>query len=132
MSPVVWHQGKTQHVASIALPDRGVRRYIDWQPFFNVGIKGSFPDILNNPASGQAAAKYDDAQAMLDRVVSDWLTASAVVGSLRPTPSVTTSRSTWTSTGRRGRRPAPGTRKASTARDLYQPRLRRPEDHRSA
>ncbi len=32
-------------------------------------MKGKFPDILNNPASGETARKlYDDAQEMLDKV----------------------------------------------------------------
>jgi 5-methyltetrahydrofolate--homocysteine methyltransferase len=60
-----------------------LRDYIDWQPFFNAWeMKGSFPDILNNPASGEAARKlYEDAQEMLDRIVAEgWLTANAVVG----------------------------------------------------
>jgi 5-methyltetrahydrofolate--homocysteine methyltransferase len=60
-----------------------LREYIDWQPFFNAWeMKGSFPDILNNPASGEAARKlFEDAQHMLDRVVEEgWLTANAVVG----------------------------------------------------
>ncbi len=60
-----------------------LRKYIDWQPFFNAWeMKGSFPDILNNPASGEAARKlYDDAQAMLDKVIAEgWLTANGVVG----------------------------------------------------
>jgi 5-methyltetrahydrofolate--homocysteine methyltransferase len=60
-----------------------LREYIDWQPFFNAWeMKGSFPDILNNPASGEAARKlFEDAQQMLDRVVEEgWLTANAVVG----------------------------------------------------
>ena len=60
-----------------------LRRYIDWQPFFNAWeMKGSFPDILNNPASGPAARKlYEDAQAMLDRIVEErWLTANGVIG----------------------------------------------------
>jgi 5-methyltetrahydrofolate--homocysteine methyltransferase len=35
-----------------------LREYIDWQPFFNAWeMKGRFPDILNNPASGEAARK---------------------------------------------------------------------------
>ena len=35
-----------------------LREYIDWQPFFNAWeMKGKFPDILNNPASGEAARK---------------------------------------------------------------------------
>ena len=41
-----------------------LREYIDWQPFFNAWeMKGRFPDILNNPASGETARKlWDDAQ----------------------------------------------------------------------
>ncbi|MDX6302449.1 MAG: 5-methyltetrahydrofolate--homocysteine methyltransferase, partial [Nocardioidaceae bacterium] len=45
-----------------------LRDYIDWQPFFNAWeMKGRFPDILNNPASGEAARRlHEDALAMLD------------------------------------------------------------------
>nr|WP_148572365.1 methionine synthase [Nocardioides caldifontis] len=60
-----------------------LRPYIDWQPFFNAWeMKGRFPDILNNPTSGEAARKlYDDAQEMLDKVTAEgWLTANGVVG----------------------------------------------------
>ena len=60
-----------------------LREYIDWQPFFNAWeMKGRFPDILNNPASGEAARKlYDDAQVMLDTLIKEkWLTANGVIG----------------------------------------------------
>ncbi|SDD20418.1 methionine synthase [Nocardioides lianchengensis] len=60
-----------------------LREYIDWQPFFNAWeMKGKFPDILNSPTSGETARKlYDDAQAMLDRIVDEkWLTARGVFG----------------------------------------------------
>jgi 5-methyltetrahydrofolate--homocysteine methyltransferase len=60
-----------------------LRKYIDWQPFFNAWeMKGAFPDILNNPSSGPAARKlYDDAQAMLDTIVEEkWIRAHGVVG----------------------------------------------------
>jgi 5-methyltetrahydrofolate--homocysteine methyltransferase len=60
-----------------------LREYIDWQPFFNAWeMKGKFPDILNNPATGEAARKlYDDAQEMLDRLIKErWLTANGVIG----------------------------------------------------
>ena len=60
-----------------------LREYIDWQPFFNAWeMKGKFPDILNNPASGDAARKlYDDAQDMLDKLIKEkWLTANGVIG----------------------------------------------------
>src|SRR5690606_31240187 len=50
-----------------------LREYIDWQPFFNAWeMKGSFPDILNNPGTGEAARKlFDDANALLDRVIEE-------------------------------------------------------------
>jgi len=60
-----------------------LRRYIDWQPFFAAWeLKGRFPDILNNPASGEAARKlYEDAQAMLDRIERErWLRPAGVIG----------------------------------------------------
>jgi 5-methyltetrahydrofolate--homocysteine methyltransferase len=60
-----------------------LREYIDWQPFFNAWeMKGKFPDILNNPTTGEAARKlYDDAQAMLDQLIEEkWLRASGVFG----------------------------------------------------
>jgi 5-methyltetrahydrofolate--homocysteine methyltransferase len=60
-----------------------LRPYIDWQPFFNAWeMRGKFPDILNNPTTGEAARKlWDDAQQMLDRVIEEkWLRASGVVG----------------------------------------------------
>jgi 5-methyltetrahydrofolate--homocysteine methyltransferase len=45
-------------------------------------MKGKFPDILNNPSTGETARKlYDDAQQMLDTLIEEkWLTANGVVG----------------------------------------------------
>ncbi len=60
-----------------------LREYIDWQPFFIAWeLKGRFPDLLNNPASGETARKlYADANAMLDRIIEEkWLTANGVIG----------------------------------------------------
>lgn len=60
-----------------------LRRYIDWQPFFNAWeMKGKFPDILNNPTTGDAARKlWDDGQAMFDRLIEErWLHAHGVIG----------------------------------------------------
>ncbi|WP_207954147.1 methionine synthase [Saccharopolyspora elongata] len=59
-----------------------LREYIDWQPFFNAWeMKGKYPDILNNPTTGEAARKlWDDAQAMLDRVIAEeWIQANGIV-----------------------------------------------------
>ena len=56
---------------------------IDWMPFFNAWeFSGKFPDILNDPRKGPEARKlYNDAQAMLDRIIDQkWLRADAVVG----------------------------------------------------
>ena len=60
-----------------------LREYIDWQPFFNAWeMKGRFPDILNNPTTGEAARRlFDDAQAMLETVIEEkWLSARGVYG----------------------------------------------------
>nr|WP_279432308.1 methionine synthase [Aeromicrobium camelliae] len=79
-----------------------LREYIDWQPFFNAWeMKGSFPDILNNPASGEAARKlWDDAQRMLDRLIEErWLTAKGVYG-LFPANGVGDSTEVYTDTSR--------------------------------
>jgi 5-methyltetrahydrofolate--homocysteine methyltransferase len=64
-------------------PLEELRGYIDWQPFFNAWeMRGRFPDILHNPATGEAARRlYADAQEMLDRIVEErWLRARGVLG----------------------------------------------------
>src|SRR3712207_615082 len=45
-------------------------------------MRGRFPDILHNPATGEAARRlYEDAQEMLDRIVGErWLQARGVFG----------------------------------------------------
>ena len=58
-------------------------RYIDWTPFFQTWeLKGRYPAILDNPEQGAAArALFDDAQAMLERIIEErWLEPKAVVG----------------------------------------------------
>jgi len=84
VSTLIGKPGETQHVRVFRNYDlTELRRFIDWQPFFNAWeMKGSFPDILNNPTTGQTARKlYDDAQEMLDRLAREkWLTAHGVVG----------------------------------------------------
>lgn len=60
-----------------------VRQYIDWGPFFIAWeMKGKFPDILTDEYAGVEATKlYNDANAMLDKIVAEkWLTAKGVVG----------------------------------------------------
>ena len=57
--------------------------YIDWTPFFRTwGIKGRYPDVLTDPELGDAARPlFDDAMAMLDKIVADqWFRPKAIVG----------------------------------------------------
>jgi 5-methyltetrahydrofolate--homocysteine methyltransferase len=60
-----------------------LRNYIDWSPFFNTWeMKGTFPKILESEKYGAEARKlYDDANAMLDKIIAEkWLTANGVFG----------------------------------------------------
>ena len=55
--------------------------FIDWTPFFRAWeLHGTYPQILQDPVVGEAACGlWDDAQAMLTRIVQEkWLTAKAV------------------------------------------------------
>jgi 5-methyltetrahydrofolate--homocysteine methyltransferase len=78
------HGIATQFVKTFAdYPLDELRRYIDWQPFFTAWeMRGRFPDLLNNPASGETARRlFDDARRMLDQIVEGrWLRASGVFG----------------------------------------------------
>ncbi len=60
-----------------------IRPYIDWTPFFSTWmLKGKYPAILENPTVGEEAKRlYEDAQLMLDEIISKQsLKANAVVG----------------------------------------------------
>ncbi len=64
-------------------PLEELRRFIDWSPFFHAWeMAGSYPKILDDPDKGAAARRlFDDARAMLDRIVREgWLEARAVIG----------------------------------------------------
>ena len=80
----VHHDHGVQYVKTfVDYPLQELREFIDWQPFFiSWELKGRFPDLLNNPASGEAARKlYADAQAMLDTAIAEkWIRASGVIG----------------------------------------------------
>ncbi len=57
--------------------------YIDWSPFFSTWeLAGKFPAILNDDKFGAAArALYDDARAMLGRIIDEnWFSARGVAG----------------------------------------------------
>jgi 5-methyltetrahydrofolate--homocysteine methyltransferase len=60
-----------------------LRELIDWTPFFRAWeLAGNYPAILDDKIVGESATSlFADAQAMLDRIVSErWLTAKGVAG----------------------------------------------------
>ncbi len=57
--------------------------YIDWTPFFQTWeLAGRYPQILSDNKVGVEAKKlFDDAQALLKRIVAEkWVTANGVIG----------------------------------------------------
>jgi 5-methyltetrahydrofolate--homocysteine methyltransferase len=68
---------------TVSVPLEKLIPYIDWTPFFLTwDLKGTYPAILNDPRIGDAARElFDDAQAILSRMVSEqWVRTAAVVG----------------------------------------------------
>ncbi len=60
-----------------------LRRFIDWGPFFIAWeMKGKFPDILKDKKAGVEARKlFDDANELLDKIISEKkLTAHGIAG----------------------------------------------------
>ncbi|WP_425614969.1 methionine synthase [Anatilimnocola sp. NA78] len=65
------------------IPLEKIVPYIDWSPFFMTWeLKGKFPKIFSDPTVGGEAKKvYDDAQALLTKIIQEKrLTAHAVYG----------------------------------------------------
>ncbi|HLT24768.1 MAG TPA: vitamin B12 dependent-methionine synthase activation domain-containing protein, partial [Ignavibacteria bacterium] len=84
-----WDQIKITEPAFIGVktfndyPLEEIRKYIDWTPFFRTWeLAGKYPDILEDDVVGeQARSLFDDANAMLDKIISEkWLGANAVIG----------------------------------------------------
>ncbi|MEQ1550879.1 methionine synthase [Sphingorhabdus sp.] len=64
-------------------PLADLRDYIDWTPFFRAWeLHGNYPSILDDDVVGESARQlFADAQAMLDKIVSEkWLRAKGVAG----------------------------------------------------
>ncbi len=58
-------------------------QYIDWSPFFSTWeMNGAYPRIFESEKYGKEAKKlFDDAQALLKKVIAEkWITAKAVIG----------------------------------------------------
>ncbi len=57
------------------VPLAQIAEYIDWSPFFMAWeMKGKYPQILEDPVSGEAAQRlFDDARALLDRIIREKL-----------------------------------------------------------
>ena len=80
-TPPVPHDPGTQIFDD--MPLEFLAPYIDWTPFFHTWeLKGSYPKIFDDADKGKEAKKlYQDAQAMLEKVINEkWLKARAVVG----------------------------------------------------
>jgi 5-methyltetrahydrofolate--homocysteine methyltransferase len=77
---------KPSFIGSKTLSDYPVAElvdFIDWTPFFMTWeLNGKFPAILEDKKFGEAArALYEDARAMLDKIVAErWFKASAAYG----------------------------------------------------
>ncbi|MDQ3965177.1 MAG: B12-binding domain-containing protein, partial [Actinomycetota bacterium] len=64
-------------------PLEEIRKYVDWTPFFHSWqMKASYPRILSDPEKGAEARRlFEDAQALLDRIIAErQLRARAVIG----------------------------------------------------
>jgi 5-methyltetrahydrofolate--homocysteine methyltransferase len=62
---------------------KDIAEFIDWTPFFQSwDLHGHYPKILSDTVVGVEATKlYEDAQAMLKKIISEkWFTAKGVVG----------------------------------------------------
>nr|WP_156253321.1 methionine synthase [Pseudactinotalea terrae] len=88
-TPITWegYQPPRPHQLGrqvfVDYPLAELREYIDWSPFFSSWeLRGRFPDILNNPATAEAARKlWEDAQIMLDRIIDEgWIRANGTIG----------------------------------------------------
>ena len=75
--------GEGCEAPSIQLSLSTLREYIDWSPLFSTWeLKGKYPKIFDDPNVGPEAKRvFDDAQALLDRIIAEnLLTARGVYG----------------------------------------------------
>jgi 5-methyltetrahydrofolate--homocysteine methyltransferase len=77
-------------VEEVSPPLDALRPYIDWTPFFHAWeLRGVYPRILDHEVYGEQARKlFDDAQAMLDRILADGSLSARGVFALFPAASL--------------------------------------------
>ena len=99
--------------------------YIDWTPFFIVWeLKGTYPKIFEHPEAGQRARElYDDARALLDRMVEQESLAARAVYGLFPANAVGDDIETYTDEARTGRRGTLHTLRQQTDKGAKEPNL---------
>jgi 5-methyltetrahydrofolate--homocysteine methyltransferase len=87
--PVQWQDYQPPAPAQLGIqvfdnyPLAELRERIDWTPFFQTWeLAGKYPRILQDEiVGGEATRLYNDAQAMLDKIIGErWLTAKGVIG----------------------------------------------------
>ena len=88
-TPIIWNADDIAKPSFIGiravrdLPLSELVPFIDWSPFFRAWeLHGRYPDIFDDPIVGESACKlYEEAQALLSRIISDKsLSASGVYG----------------------------------------------------
>ncbi len=102
-----------------------LRSYIDWTPFFFTWeMKGSYPSILEDDKLGEAARSlFEDANAMLDRMIAEnWLSPRGVVG-FWPANSIGDDITVWTDESRAAERARLFTIRQQMAKDTGKPNV---------
>jgi 5-methyltetrahydrofolate--homocysteine methyltransferase len=80
-TPVAPHKPGITLIQDCSLSE--LSEYIDWTPFFITWeLAGKYPRILNDEVVGEEATRlFDDAQHMLDQIISEnWFSAQGVFG----------------------------------------------------
>lgn len=82
-NPSIYKPNKTGITVINKFPIHELIPYIDWTFFFHAWkINGKYPAVFDDPIKGREAKKlYDDAQQLLQQIISNqWLSANAVIG----------------------------------------------------
>ncbi len=77
---------RTPGITPVEVPLQVLREYIDWTPFFSTWeLKGKYPEIFTRPdVSAEARTLFDDANALLDRLIEEKVLQARGVAGLFP------------------------------------------------